>query len=95
MFGIHTPKAEKVRGFTMCDAAMPGTHWTFEFPNGYGASVINDGYGREQGLHELAVMRGTHIDYDTPITDDVLGCLSIAEVVATLDAIAALPAVTA
>ena len=52
-------------------------HWEFVFPNGYGASVINDGYGRESGLFELAVLDSDgHLCYDTEITDDVIGWLT-------------------
>lgn len=54
----------------------------YRFPNWYGASIINDGYGREEGLLELAVILfdgpdswDFFPDYDTPITDDVLGYL--------------------
>lgn len=68
-----------------------GKQWKFRFPNGFGASVINDGYGRERGLYELAVLDSAgHLTYDTPITDDVLGFLSEAEVAAALDRIEAL-----
>ncbi len=44
-----------------------------EFPNGYGASVVN-GEGT-YGL-EMAVLRNGGIVYDTPITGDVLGYLT-------------------
>ena len=62
----------------------------YEFPNGFGASVISDGYGSEQGLYELGVLHHGHLTYKTPITDDVLGSLTEAEVEQRLDEIAAL-----
>ena len=52
-----------------------GTQWRFKFDNGYGASVVNDGYGKEEGLFELAVLNKHGIDYSTPITSDVEGYL--------------------
>jgi hypothetical protein len=61
------------------------------FQNGYGVSVVrftspfdSGSYGAEQGLYELAVIKGTEEDwnicYDTPITSDVLGHLTTEEV---------------
>ena len=61
------------------------------FDNGYGVSVVRfttyfgaGSYGSEEGLYEVAVIKGTeddwNITYDTPITDDVLGHLSEEEV---------------
>ena len=62
----------------------------FRFPNRYGASVILNeiSYGHEAGLFELAVIKwdvfpswnAWHIDYDTYITDDVLGFLTSEDV---------------
>ena len=67
-------------------------HWRFYFPNGYGASVINDGYGREMGLFELAVLGSDrHLCYTTEITDDVIGWLEPVDVFALLNRIAKLP----
>ena len=53
------------------------------FPNGYGASIVchDNSYGGpyngRNNLYELAVLKGDKIDDTTPITDDVLGWLSI------------------
>ena len=60
----------------------------YRFENNYGASVIKfpGSYGYEQGEWELAVIRFPsdngefRIDFETPITDDVLGHLSWMEV---------------
>ena len=69
-----------------------GVQHEYEFPNGYGASVVSHSYsyGRESGLWELAVLDHGHLTYTTPITADVLGHLTTEEVDATLDRIAAL-----
>lgn len=63
---------------------------TYAFPNGYGASVINDGYGGDSGRFELAVLKDDRLTYETPITDDVLGWLTEDDVEKALDQIAAL-----
>jgi len=70
------------------------TQWRFDFPNGYGASVISGPctYGGEVGLWELAVMDASgRLCYDTPITNDVIGWLTEQDVARTLTSIAALP----
>lgn len=75
-------------------ATRIGYQWTFAFDNGYSASVVRGEYtyGGSEGLWELAVKgRDGHIDYDTPITDDVLGYLDEAAVVEILEQIALLP----
>lgn len=98
-FGKHVPKGENVRSrpsimqtFTR-GTVIGGKQWTFRFDNGFGASVINDGYGQESGLYELAVLNSSgSLTYDTPVTDDVLGFLTVEEVVEALDKIEALPA---
>jgi hypothetical protein len=52
------------------------------FDNGYGASIVRGfgTYGSENGLYELAVLKGSRknwgITYDTPITEDVEGHLT-------------------
>ena len=98
MFGNHKPASERSKGAQSPMAVftrglnLSGTQWKFKFDNGYGASVINDGYGAEDGLYELAVLGPQGgLTYETPITDDVLGWLTEAEVAETLDKIAALP----
>lgn len=70
----------------------------FLFPNGYGASIIrhNHSYGGRDGLFELAVIEGTNqkdweLVYDTPITDDVLGNLTLPEVLVEVERIRDLP----
>ena len=74
---------------------IPDVAWfQYEFPNGYGASVIRGAltYGGDQGLWELAVTHGRPLCYATPVTNDVIGYLSEEGVTETLVAIAALPA---
>jgi hypothetical protein len=96
-FGDHVPdsvtakRAQSPMAIFTRGLQVPGSQWKFSFPNGYSASVIDDGYGAEDGLYELAVLRDGKIVYDTPITDDVLGWLTPYRVAKTLDAIAALP----
>jgi len=60
-----------------------GVQKVYQFPNGYGASVIRHkgSYGFVKGLWEVAVLdEAGHLDYSTPITDDVLGRLNDSEV---------------
>jgi hypothetical protein len=61
------------------------------FENGYGVSVISHGYGGDVGLKELAVLHGGRICYDTPITDDVMGHLTGAEVLDIIEQVKQLP----
>ena len=60
-----------------------GVQHVYEFPNGYGASVIKHdySYGGKDGLWELAVLnfdldKKGQIDYNSGITGDVIGYLS-------------------
>lgn len=69
-------------------------HYIFHFPNGYGASVIKGPgtYGYEKDLWELAVLKEESPDewdlcYDTAITADVEGYLSVEEVKSLLEKI--------
>lgn len=75
-------------------------HHEYRFNNGYGASIIRGGYsyGGPEGLWELAVMIWDPRDkdvwsvtYETPVTDDVLGCLTEIGVSLALRAIRRLP----
>lgn len=43
--------------------------------------------GGREGLFELAVMENGRVCYDTPITDDVIGYLTVADVISILDKI--------
>tara|TARA_B100001094_G_scaffold153419_1_gene148461 strand:+ start:11549 stop:11812 length:264 start_codon:yes stop_codon:yes gene_type:complete len=60
-----------------------GIQKVYEFPNGYGASVIKHkgSYGFEKGLWELAVLDiDGSLCYNTDITNDVIGHLNDPEV---------------
>lgn len=47
------------------------------FPNGYTASVLRGGFAwTDGGTYEMAVLRDGYLDYTTPVTNDVLKCLS-------------------
>ena len=62
-----------------------------EFPNGYGASIVQGpySYGNEFGLYELAVLKDGVLCYDTPITSDVVGHLTPDDVTELLQQIEA------
>lgn len=71
-----------------------GVQKLFKFDNMYGASVIKHkySYGGDKGLWELAVIKYQdddkwHIDYDTKITDDVIGYLTDEDVCFCLEQI--------
>jgi hypothetical protein len=64
-----------------------GIQSVVRFENNYGASVIKHdySYGSKQGLYELAIIKYDEsgdwgLCYDTPLTNDVLGYLSEAEI---------------
>ena len=59
-----------------------GTQATMAFDNGFGVSVITGKYAHSSGgsPYELAVLHNGELTYDTPITDDVLGWLTEADV---------------
>ena len=77
-----------------------GVQKLYRFDNGYGASVVRfcHSYGGMRGLWEVAVIRYEgqgifeyELNYDTPITDDVLGYLTEDEVNQVLDQIKSIP----
>jgi hypothetical protein len=79
---------------------LGGTQAIHRFENNYGASVVRNpfSYGGASGLWELAVIRFNEdnsfdLDYDTPITDDVIGYLTNEEVEEILQKIKQLPKV--
>lgn len=62
---------------------VDGYQLVYKFDNGYGASVVkhNFSYGGKKGLYELAVLdKDGGLCYDTPITEDVIGHLTMGEV---------------
>ena len=64
------------------------------FDNGYGVSVIRteNSYGGSEGLFEVAVVNASGgINYDTPITSDVLGHLTEEEVSEVMRKVQELP----
>ena len=73
-----------------------GIQRVYRFANGYGASVVKGpySYGGPNGLYELAVIKfygdGDYefkLNYDTPITSDVIGHLTLDKVNEILDKI--------
>ncbi|WP_323708359.1 hypothetical protein P3U10_04360 [Mammaliicoccus sciuri] len=66
-----------------------GIQYLFIFENGYGANVVchSSSYGGHEGLYELAVLFDDYLCYDTEITDDVLGWLTVEDVLKTLERI--------
>jgi hypothetical protein len=71
-----------------------GSQRIYKFPNGYGASVVRheNSYGGRKGLFELAVLDANgDICYSSPITNDVIGWLTIEQVDDLLDDISQLP----
>ena len=60
-----------------------GYQLIYKFDNGYGASVVKHdfSYGGKSGKYELAVLdKEGDLCYDTPITEDVVGHLTMGEV---------------
>lgn len=79
---------------TVSKTVNGGVQHIYKFSNGYSASVVQHefSYGHEDGLWELAIIGPNgRICYDTPITEDVLGYQSDADVANALVQINALP----
>lgn len=60
--------------------------YLYAFPNGFGASVVRNfiSRGSSAGLFEVAVMWRGQLWYESEITDDVIGSLTINEVALVL-----------
>lgn len=86
-------KLYKHKGFVQHKIFDNGEQVIFEFENGYGASVLTGriAYGGLNGLFEIAVTRNGYLCYDTPITNDVIGYLTIDELLKLLNDIGRLP----
>ena len=65
----------------------------YEFPNGYGASVVQNkcSMGNEDGIYQLALLKNGVFCYSTPITNDFIGYLTADEVAEYLQRIEELP----
>lgn len=69
---------------------LNGVQHLYQFPNGYGASVIRHegSYGYAQGLWELAVLGPEgELCYSTSIASDVIGRLTEQEIMLKLNEI--------
>ena len=62
---------------------VDGYQLVYKFDNGYGASVVKHdmSYGGKKGLYEIAVLDNEgDLCYDTDITNDTVGHLSMSDV---------------
>ena len=79
--------------------SVTSIQYIYRFPNGYGASVVkfSTSEGHALDLWELAVTTwsddGDHLNYSTPITDDVIGNLTSSMICDILGKIICLPAI--
>ena len=78
-------QSEKFKDYIISSRYIGHPQTLYKFPNGYGASVIEFyHYGFEEERIEIAVVHFDndgkyHLDYSTPITDDVICGLDIEE----------------
>lgn len=94
---IPASLATRVVGIERPDRGFAGKQVIVAFDNGYAASVVSGPftYGGSKGFWELAVLNPLGgIDYSTPITDDVVGWLSVRDVIDLLTQVSKLPEVT-
>ena len=62
---------------------LNGYQLIYKFDNGYGASVVKHdmSYGGKKGFYEIAVLDNEgDLCYDTPITNDTIGHLTMGDV---------------
>jgi hypothetical protein len=91
------PLPIEVTAWQTRDLGIAGEQHVYRFDNGYGASVVQGPYtyGGRDGKYELAVIAFTgdtwDLTYATPVTDNVIGYLTVPEVAGLLVQIAALP----
>tara|TARA_Y100000034_G_C6847563_1_gene384093 strand:+ start:825 stop:1064 length:240 start_codon:yes stop_codon:yes gene_type:complete len=58
----------------------------YNFENGWGVSIIDWGYGGDEGLSELAVLRNGEMHYANPVScGDVRGWLTDDEVTTLME----------
>ncbi len=64
-----------------------------DFKNGWGVSIIDNGYGSQHNMYELAILYNGRIDYDNPILGDrgVEGWLTGDDIAGLMKRIEALP----
>ena len=92
-YAVKTEEFSQVLKFKPHPNHPDGVRAVVNFPNGYGASVIKTScsYGGPQGLYELAVLYKGDPHYKTPITDDVIGWKTPAQIMELLKRIEQLP----
>jgi len=69
---------------------VDGVRAEYNFDNGFGASIVKTeySYGGKEGLYEIAVLDSTgNLTYETSVTSDVIGHLSLKEVMIKLEEI--------
>lgn len=93
---MTTLAKEILSQYVIEDGAHPmgmGERTVYQFPNGYGASVITGSmfYTDGERPYELAVLVNGDLCYDTEITDDVIGHLDEIDVLGLLNRIKSLP----